>query len=63
MTVEEAIFLAKRDIVDLIYASAEIEGIGVTYPDTRELYEGRSVAGLSVDDILKINNLCKIYCQ
>ena len=57
MTVEEAIFLAKRDIVDLIYASAEIEGIGVTYPDTRELYEGRSVAGLSVDDILKINNL------
>ena len=57
MTQEEAVFLAKRDIVDLIYASAKIEGIGVTYPDTNEIYEGRSVAGLSVDDVLKINNL------
>ncbi|MBR1873578.1 MAG: Fic family protein [Eubacterium sp.] len=61
MTQEEAVFLAKRDIVDLIYASARIEGIGVTYPDTNEIYEGRSVAGLAVDDILKINNLKRAW--
>lgn len=26
-------------------------------PDTQEIYEGRSVAGLSVEDIVKVNNL------
>lgn len=61
MTLEENISLAKRNIVDLIYRSAKIEGIAVTFPQTYELYEGRSVAGLSVDDVIKINNLKKAW--
>lgn len=57
MTQEECVELAKRNIVDCIYSSARIEGIAVTFPDTQQIYEGRSVAGLSVDDINKVNNL------
>lgn len=57
MTQEECVELAKRNIVDCIYSSARIEGIAVTFPDTQQIYEGRSVAGLSIDDINKVNNL------
>lgn len=57
MTREEAVEMAKRNIVDSIYSSARIEGIGVTFPDTQQIYEGRSIAGLSIDEINKVNNL------
>lgn len=57
MTVEENIAYAKRNIVDLIYKAAKIEGIGVTFPETNELFEGRVVNGLQVDDVVKVNNL------
>lgn len=53
----ECIELVKRNIVDCIYSSARIEGIAVTFPDTQEIYEGRSVSGLTIDDVNKINNL------
>lgn len=49
--------LAKRNVIDLIYKQANLEGIAVTYPQTAQIYEGRSVAGLSVENIVKINNL------
>ena len=48
---------AKRNIVDSIYSEAKLEGIGVTYPDTQELYEGRTVAGLTIEETIKVNNL------
>lgn len=54
---QECMELAKRNIVDNIYSSARIEGIAITFPETQELYEGRAVAGLSVEDIVKVNNL------
>lgn len=54
---EDNIFYAKRNLVDSIWKEARIEGIGVTFPETQEIVEGRSVAGLSVDDVLLINNL------
>lgn len=57
MTVSDNILYAKRNIVDSIYSEARLEGIEVTYPDTQEIYEGRTVAGLSVEDTIKINNL------
>lgn len=57
MTQEECIDIAKRNIVDCIYSSAKIEGIAVTFPDTQQIYEGWSVANLSIDDINKVNNL------
>jgi hypothetical protein len=57
MTVEQNIFVAKRNIVDYIWKSANLEGIAVTYPDTEDIYNGLAVAGMKVDEILAINNL------
>lgn len=57
MTQAECMEMAKRNIVDCIYSSARIEGIAVTFPDTQQIYDGRGVAGLSIDDINKVNNL------
>lgn len=52
-----SIFLAKRNIVDIIYKSALLENISVTYPETHLLYEGGEVNGLKVNDVVAINNL------
>ena len=60
MEQQDNIFYAKRNIVDSIYSQSKLEGIAVTFPDTQEIYEGRSVAGLSVEDIVKVNNLTRI---
>lgn len=57
MTVEENIFVARRNLVDYIWKSANLEGIGVTYPDTQAIYHGVSVAGYSIDDINAVNDL------
>ncbi|MCD8096157.1 MAG: Fic family protein [Ruminococcus sp.] len=57
LTAEDNIMYAKRNIVDSIYSEARLEGVGVTYPDTQEIYEGRAVAGLSIEETIKVNNL------
>lgn len=57
LTREKNIFIAKRNIVDYIWKSANLEGIGVTYPDTQAIYDGGIVNGLTVDNIIAINNL------
>ncbi|MGL4547466.1 Fic family protein [Eubacterium aggregans] len=57
MTIEENIFIAKRNIVDYIWKSAKLEGINVTFPETKAIYEGINVGGLAVDDVVAINNL------
>lgn len=57
LTREQNVFIAKRNIVDYIWKSANLEGIAVTYPDTQVIYDGGIVNGLKVDDIVAINNL------
>ena len=57
LTREQNIFVAKRNIVDYIWKSANLEGIGVTYPETQAIYDGGVVNGLTVDNIIAINNL------
>ncbi len=57
MTLSDNVMYAKRNIVDSIYTEARLEGISVTYPDTQELYDGRTVAGLTIEDTIKVNNL------
>lgn len=57
MTREENVFYAKRQIVDVIWKSANLEGIAATYPDTYAIYNGINVGTMSVDDIITINNL------
>lgn len=57
MTREENILYAKRNIVDSIWKSANLEGIPVTFPETQAIYDGANVARLRIDEIQAINNL------
>ena len=57
LTREQNVFIAKRNIVDYIWKSANLEGISITYPETQAIYDGGIVNGLTVDNIIAINNL------
>lgn len=57
LTREQNVFVAKRNIVDYIWKSANLEGIDVTYSETQVIYDGGIVNGLTVDKIIAINNL------
>lgn len=57
MTVEENVFTAKRNIIDYIWKSARLEGLGVTYPDTEAIYNGMSAPDVKVSEIVAVNNL------
>lgn len=57
MTKNENIFFAKRNIVDYIWKSANLEGIGVTYPDTQAIYNGMSISGYTIEEINAVNDL------
>ena len=61
MTREQNIFVAKRNIVDYIYKSANLEGIHVTFPETQAIFDGVGVEGVKVEDIIKINNLKRAW--
>ena len=57
MTLEQNIFVAKRNIVDYIWKSAHLEGIDITFPETQKIYDGGNVGRLRLDEIVTINNL------
>ena len=57
LTQEQNIFLAKRNIVDSLWKSANLEGIAVTFPETQKIYDGGNVEHLRIDEIVTINNL------
>lgn len=57
LTREQNVFIAKRNIVDYIWKSANLEGISVTYPETQVIYDNGIVNGLKVDEVIAINNL------
>lgn len=57
LTQEQNIFLAKRNIVDSIWKSANLEGIAITFPETQVIYDGGNISHLRVDEIVTINNL------
>ena len=57
MTLEQNIFLAKRNLVDNVYASARMEGINITFPQTKTILDGVNVNSLMIDDIQCVLNL------
>ncbi len=61
LSVDKNIFIAKRNIVDYIWKSANLEGIAVTYPDTQTIYDGYSVNGYKIEEINAINNLKRAW--
>lgn len=56
-----AVELAKRLLVDSIWRTAKIEVDGVTFSDTQEIFDGRAPEGMSVDDIVTVNNIKRAW--
>lgn len=59
--IEHNIRFSKKYMVESIFRSANIEGIGVTFPETQVICDGMSVSGHSVDDINAIIDLKKTW--
>ena len=57
MTLEQNIFLAKRNLVDNVYANARLEGINITFPQTKTILDGVNVPNLKIDEIQCVLNL------
>lgn len=57
LSVEENIFVARRNIVDYIWKSAKLKGLDFTFPEISCIYDNISVANASVTDIIIVNNL------
>lgn len=57
MTTEENVLYAKRNMVDSIWKSANLEGISVTFSEVQAIYDGANVGHLRIDEIQAINNL------
>lgn len=57
LTKEQNVFLAKRNIIDNIYANARMEGLNITFPQTKTILEGVNVPNLKIDEIQVILNL------
>ena len=57
LTKEQAIFLAKRNIVDNIYANARMEGVNITFPQTKTILDGINIPNIKLDEIQVILNL------
>ena len=57
LTQEQNIFLAKRNIIDNIYSNARMEGINITFPQTKTILEGVNVPNLKIDEIQCVLNL------
>lgn len=61
MTKEQNIFVAKRNLIDYIWKDANLEGIAITYPDTEAVFNGFSVKGYKVNEIIAVNNLKRAW--
>lgn len=57
LTLEENIFLAKKQLISSIYMGAKIEGLNVTFPETQTILEGVNVPNVKLDEINTILNL------
>jgi Fic family protein len=57
LTRQEAIFLAKKLFTELVFNTAYIEGVNVTFPQTQAILDGAIVNNVPVSDIQTVLNL------
>lgn len=55
--VEQNIDLAKRQLIDIIYKQAILEGVATTFADTESIIEGGKINNMTSEDVMKIINL------
>ena len=54
---QDNIAFARRNIVDIVYKEAKLEGVGGTYLDAKAVCEGGIVSGMRARDVVIVNNL------
>ena len=57
MTRRENVFLAKKLFTELVFNTAYIEGVNVTFPQTQAILDGASVNNVPVSEIQTVLNL------
>lgn len=57
LTRRESVFLAKKTLVASIYNSARLEGVNITFPETKVIVDGTAISGMDLDDLQIILNL------
>ena len=57
LTLKQNKIIKKRNLVDNIYANARMEGLNITFPETKTILEGVNVPNLKIDEIQCILNL------
>lgn len=60
LTIEENVFIAKRNLVDYIWKSARLEGLGVTFPQTDAIMRGMGT-NVPLREIDAIRNLKRAW--
>ena len=61
MTLEQNLFLAKRNLVDTIWKQANLEGVNITFPETQMIIDGFSVANRTIEDLTIVLNLKRAW--
>ena len=57
MDLQKNLMLAKKYMVESIFRAANVEGIGVTFPETQAICDGMSVGGHKIEDIEAVVDL------
>ena len=57
MTRRESVFLAKKLFTELVFNTAYIEGVNVTFPQTQAILDGAVVNNVPISDIQTVLNL------
>lgn len=57
MTRDENIFLAKKLFTQMVFNTAYIEGVNVTFPQTQAIIDGAVVHGIAISDVQTVLNL------
>lgn len=57
LTKEQNMFIARKMVVNNIYSGAKVEGVNITFPETKAIVDGANVGRLNMDEILVIHNL------
>lgn len=57
MSQQDNILMAKRLLVDVVYKSANLEGIAVTFADTNDILNDVNVANIKPSEVSKVCNL------
>jgi len=61
LKINESRFLLKKNVVELIHSTSRLENVNTTFPQTKTIVDGMSVAGVDVHDIQVILNLRNAY--